>query len=212
MKDVRIWFKKFNEAIYISHLDLNRTMTHAINASGLKLWYTQGFNPHPFITFALPLSLGIAGLREAMDVRLVEEIENEKIVKSLNEFLPESIRIFDVSIPQMKPKDIFMARFKILFDGDIKSKLTDFFSRENILVQKKTKSGCKEIDLKKQILSYNVSTSIDKTILSIDLPAGTTKNINPLLITQKFSQDFLCDNFFEIIRIGLFDHQLNEFK
>ena len=67
MKPVRIWFTKDNECKYISHLDLNRVVMRALHKSKLNIWHTEGFNPHPFVTFALPLSLGFKGVKETMD-------------------------------------------------------------------------------------------------------------------------------------------------
>ena len=73
MKNVRIWFKKDGECRYISHLDLNRTMLRALHKSKLPIWHTEGFNPHPFATFPLPLSLGFRGVNECMDVKLEDD-------------------------------------------------------------------------------------------------------------------------------------------
>ena len=67
LKPVRIWFTKDNECKYISHLDLNRVVMRALHKSKLNIWHTEGFNPHPFVTFALPLSLGFKGVKETMD-------------------------------------------------------------------------------------------------------------------------------------------------
>ena len=67
---VRIFFSKSGRARYISHLDLNRTMTRAVRRAGLPIWYTEGFSRHPYLTFAAPLSLGFEGERETMDLRL----------------------------------------------------------------------------------------------------------------------------------------------
>ena len=64
MRCVRVWFHKTGPIRYISHLDLMRTMTRAIRRSGIDLWYTEGFNPHPYMTFALPLSLGMQSVCE----------------------------------------------------------------------------------------------------------------------------------------------------
>ena len=73
LKSVRIWFKKDYECRYISHLDLNRCMLRALHKSKLPVWHTEGFNPHPFATFPLPLSLGFRGVNECMDVKLEDD-------------------------------------------------------------------------------------------------------------------------------------------
>ena len=80
-KDVRVWFSKTGTARYISHLDLNRCMSRAFHKAKLPLWYTEGFNPHVFLTFAAPLSLGFEGRRESMDIRLIEEMPYAELIE-----------------------------------------------------------------------------------------------------------------------------------
>ena len=98
MKNIRIWFKKDGACRYISHLDLNRVMLRALHKSKIPIWHTEGFNPHPFATFPLPLSLGFRGVNECMDVKLEdEEFSFKEIIDRLNDCLPPGIRIFDVT-------------------------------------------------------------------------------------------------------------------
>ena len=69
MITVRIWFEKRNEASYISLLDLQRVMQRVLKRSGLPVWHTLGFNPHIYMTFTCPLSLGQESLCESVDVK-----------------------------------------------------------------------------------------------------------------------------------------------
>ncbi len=62
-------------------------MARAIKLSGIPVWYTQGFNPRIYMTFAMPLSLGVSGERECMDIRLTEEIDLEQAAQNLSKFL-----------------------------------------------------------------------------------------------------------------------------
>ena len=78
---VRIRFSKTGRARYISHLDLNRTMTRAVRRAGLPIWYTEGFNPKPKITFAAPLSIGTESMCEFMDIRLTEKMPAEEAMR-----------------------------------------------------------------------------------------------------------------------------------
>ncbi len=89
MKTVRIVFSKTGRARFISHLDLVRTMTRVMRRAGIPLWYTEGFNRHPYLTFAAPLSLGFEGLRETMDLRLQEDMAYDELVSRLNAAFPE---------------------------------------------------------------------------------------------------------------------------
>lgn len=89
MKSVRIWFEKRGLAIYTSHLDMNRCLTRAVRRANIPLWYTEGFNPHPYITFLLPLPLGQEGRREPLDIRIEDdEMPFAEIVDRLNALCP----------------------------------------------------------------------------------------------------------------------------
>ena len=61
VETVRVWFRKAGAAKYISHLDLTHCMGRALKLSRLPVWYTEGFNPRIYMTYAMPLSLGVAG-------------------------------------------------------------------------------------------------------------------------------------------------------
>ena len=69
MQTIRVWFAKREEACYISHLDLQRVVQRALKRSGVPVWYTQGFNPHIYLTFALPLPLGQQSITECFDFK-----------------------------------------------------------------------------------------------------------------------------------------------
>ena len=104
--DIRVFFKKKGDARYISHLDLSRFMQRSLKRSGLPLWHTEGFNPHPYVTFALPLSVGQAGERETMDFRLTTPVPFEEIKKKLSDCMPKDLVITGVASPVYKAKEI----------------------------------------------------------------------------------------------------------
>ena len=80
MKPMRLFYEKTDTAKYISHLDINRCMQRAMKRAGIPLWFTEGFNPHAYLTFPLPLALGYESVYECVDFRLVEEMSEEEIV------------------------------------------------------------------------------------------------------------------------------------
>ena len=135
MRCVRIWFKKMGMSRYVSHLDLMRAMTRAIRRANLPLWYTEGFNPHPYMTFALPLSLGMESLCESMDIRIVGESSNEELFDMLKDSMPPGIDIISVDEPQYDPKHITFGEFDILFDVEenaeaLKADIEDILSKD----------------------------------------------------------------------------------
>lgn len=219
LKNVRVWFTKDDEAKYISHLDLNRCMSRVIHRSDIKIWYTQGFNPHPFITFALPLSLGIRGLRESMDIKLIDDVYELEIIEKLNNCLPSGIRIFDVTGPLMKPGKISYALFKIqvfsqsLSNSEVLKIITDILKSPEIIVEKETKSGTKEINLKQYLSSYSINCNNENNVsILITLPAGSDININPYLVLDAIKKYGNINIFSDISRLDLYNSEMEQFK
>lgn len=219
MKDVRVWFTKKDECKYISHLDLNRVMLRALHKSRIPIWHTEGFNVHPYATFPLPLSLGFEGERECMDIRLTEEFDFELIKSKLNESLPRGIRIYDVTEPEMKAKEIAFSVFKIkissenLSPDEIFSNLNELFEKGEVIVEKKTKKkGFKEIDIKPYLDNFKIERNIGGAILYITLPAGSVTNINPLLIQKAIEKYYNTDVYFDVIKTDMLNKNLKSFK
>lgn len=180
--NTRVFFSKTDRAKYISHLDLYRVFQRAIVKSKLPVWYTEGFNPRLYIQFMLPLSLGQEGLREAADFRLTEDIPPEEVTERLNSALPLDLRITETSVPMMKNTDIAEAEYEIEAEID-REKFAEFAKSEQILVEKKTKKGISEIDLKPNIKMLEIGEKI-----TVRLPAGNEFNINPALLFEAYQK------------------------
>ena len=180
--NTRVFFSKTERAKYISHLDLNNVMQRAIRRAELPVWYTEGFSPHMYVQFMLPLSLGQEGLREAMDFRLTEEISPEEVTRRLNNALPRDIRVIETTVPVCKNTDIKSAEYVIEAEMD-KDKFREFVSAEKIITEKKTKKGITEIDLKPHIEKIEIGDKI-----TLRLPAGNDFNINPALLFDAYQK------------------------
>jgi radical SAM-linked protein len=208
---VRVWFTKTGRARYISHLDLNRCMTRAVQKAKIPLWYTEGFNPHPFLTFALPLSLGIDGVRESMDIRLIASIPKEEMIEKINAGLPSDIRVFDVTEPKQKPGKIHSAAFTITMEPEQGTPeqgaeaLEQLLARESIIVPKKTKSGIKDVDIKPFLDLRSLNVEERAVVTQWLLPAGSTQNVNPHLIFDALSRYQNARFYVSIVRTNLFD-------
>lgn len=217
MKNVRIWFEKDGTSRFISHLDLNRCMSRGIHRSGIPIWYTEGFNPHPFLTFALPLSLGVRGKRESMDIKLVDEMPEKEIIERLNPCLPEGIRVFAVTDPVMKPGRISYARYQLVLTAEhhspsqILQAVQKIMDMPQIMVKKKTKSGIKEMDLKKNLGEYQVTVGQECVFLRILLPAGSSNNVNPQLLLDAIKQYEGIELYADITRLDLYNEEREPF-
>ena len=103
----RLLFEKKGNAVWISHLDLMRMFQRAFNRAKLPLTHTQGFNPRPSVSIALPLSVGIESSCELLDFRLDgEPVSNMEICERLNRVLVEGVKVLSVYDDGQKIKDL----------------------------------------------------------------------------------------------------------
>ena len=180
--NTRAFFSKTDRAKYISHLDLNGVIQRAIRRSRLPIWRTEGFNPHVYIQFMLPLPLGQEGVHEAVDFRMLQPLPPQEIIDRLNAALPDGICITAVSSPDRGSGDIALAEYDIY--GDINpNAFAEFLSQDSIITEKKTKKGTAEIDLKPLIAAAESNAER----ITLRLPAGSSLNINPTLVLNAFA-------------------------
>lgn len=219
MKNVRIWFRKDKECRYISHLDLNRVMLRAVYRAKLPIWYTEGFNPHPFITFPLPLSLGFKGEAECMDVRFLDEsFDLSKVAEIMNPFLPEGIRVYGATESKMKPGDIAFAKFTArlssdsLTDSELKTELCELMLLDEYLVPKKTKSGIKDVNVSEYLKLIEVSADTEGLEICVTLPAGSSNNVNIQLLITALENYVGCDVYSDITRLGVYNKEMCPFE
>jgi len=215
-----MFFEKKEPAIYVSHLDLMRCFERCIRRAGIPLWYTEGFNPRPFLTFALPLSLGITGLNESVDLKLVEDMPLPEVQERINRCLPAGLKILSISEPVKKNTDIVSSVYNIALaspsaDCDSLAKeLTGFLSQDSIVITKLNKKKKQvESDLRPHIKSFSARTEDGHVVLDITLSSGCTENCNPALVLDTFaSRCGISDLETAITRVDVLDSQGNSFR
>lgn len=221
MREVRLRFSKTGRLKYISHLDINRAMSRALKRAQIPLWYTEGFNPHPYMSFSLPLSLGVESLCESVDLRIIGDITNDEIKNRLNNVLPQDITIVDVYDDFRDNSEIvysdYVYKFEFKDNEAAFEKIKNVLSSDEIIALKKGKQGrkrvMKETNIKSFIDKYSISIRNDVIVLNIRLLAGPEKNLNPSLLFDTIIR--LIDMDFEwksIARISLLDKDYKEFR
>lgn len=220
MRCVRVWFKKMGMSRYVSHLDLMRAMTRSVRRAGVPLWYTEGFNPHPYLTFALPLSLGMESLYESMDMRIEGESSNEEIFDLLKGSMPPGIEIVSVENPVDDPKKIAYGEFDLFFDCEDTKKLTDLIekmlSQDELIVQKLGKQGrkkvLKDINLMEYLKESQLTSTNNRVKLTVVFPAGSTTNINPSLLSDEIVRQSGEDIAAFVVRKRLMKEDMENFR
>lgn len=196
---VRGRFEKYGRAVFISHLDLMRTMQRAIKRSRIPVWYSQGFNPRIYLNFPLALSLGVESCSEFMDFEIVEEVPYDKLLDAINGVLPEGLHFTSIAAPVYKNKEIASAEYELRFYGkDIADKFGGFMAQDNIIVEKHSKSkGTVEMDIKPYITVNFSEDRGEYFFADVILPSGMELNINSNVLTDAFAA--YCGNDIEKI-------------
>ncbi len=213
MRNVRIFLYKKDRLKFVSHLDMNRFMTRILGLSKIPFWYTEGFNPHPYLTFALPLSLGFESEYEILDIRIVDDnFTNDMVKDALNRVMPEYIQAYEVCDAVLKVGKIGFAEFRITFSEypeDLPQRLTAFLLQDSIVVEKTGKKGkVSQLDLAPKIKSFTLDADDDGLKLTLTLPAGGADNVNPTLLLDAFGDL----PYYRVCRTKVFDVDMNLFK
>lgn len=220
MRSIRIWFTKKDSSKYISHLDLTRCLIRAFRRTDIPLWYTEGFNPHPYLVFGLPLPLGVEGLREVLDIRLTDDnYSNERVLSELNRVTVPGIEFLEVREPVEKNLAINKAKYTVgIFNiSDAKAfynKVKSEVEKGDIVIEKKTKKGkIKEINVCEHLLDFICKFDGSSVTLSFILPAGNDFTINPVSFCNAlFERVGETTNLHRIVRHKLLTKDVNEFK
>lgn len=164
-------FKKNSTAVWISHLDMVRTFQRIFMRAGVQLVFSEGFNPHPRIVFAVPLPLGASSECELLEFRLYDPQSEEKLLVALRDAAPIGIEIISVERSERKFTDIKFASYEFTldkYDENFSAIVEGFMAQTEIIVNRKTKSGFKDKDIRGSIACAKVSDGKLFAVLSVD--------------------------------------------
>lgn len=195
----RLTFSKRGRTRFISHLDLMRTMQRAFKRAKLPIWYTQGFNPHPYIMFPLALALGMESEVESMDIGLLEEKSFDEVRTKLNSVLPVGMKIINVSAPAHEHIDIEKADYLIKISTnktaeETKDLFQEFLSQEEIYIKKKVKArrnrkpGTKLVGVRQYIELLDLHVENEYLVIELRLAtsSGNSFNLNANAVLDVF--------------------------
>ena len=198
MADHRLLFSKTGRARYISHLDLMRTFQRAFFRAGIPIKHTEGFNPHAFVSIALPLSVGFSSECEILEFGLLDGVGEEEVPERMNAALPEGITIHACYKADRPIKALTHLNYIVTFDYETgvptgaETALKEMLSRDSLVVRKKskkTKSGFTEVDLIPLIKSWTVEGRRDTLVANVVL-AAQNPGLNPELIRAAFCEEY----------------------
>ena len=195
----RLNYEKTDSVRYISHLDFVRVLNRTVRRSQLPVTYTIGFNPHPVMVVALPLSVGTTSEDEYIDIDFDEKIDENVVMERFNEAFGGGIRVKRVKClgdGDLSFKKLNEASYKVIVEtkGEVVFDTASFMKLESIVVSKKSKSTIKDVDIKNDIKELKVLNKDGSFIeFFMTLPAGNEYNLKPELVIEamdKYTEGF----------------------
>jgi radical SAM-linked protein len=187
-------FHKVARVAYISHLDLMRLLLRALRVCGLGPAYSEGFNPHPKMSLAAPLSLGFESICEYLEFETAVKFDSVDAIKSLNEFLPEGLVVTD-----LVPKPANMSKslaalvessvYEIIICNPPAVTPEEFLAKDEIIITKpdRKKGGVKTIDIKSGIINFELTRRWGRfSDYNCELSLMPGGQVNPLLLMEAY--------------------------
>ena len=211
MSDQRLLFAKCDDARYISHLDLMRTFQRAFQRAEIPIKHTEGFNPHAFVSIALPLPVGFSSNCEILEFGLLDGVTPDEVPKRLNKALPKGISVRSCYERERKIKELRYVNYIVTMEYEnglptgAETAVRDLLEQEQLMVTKRSKKGETQVDVIPLIQRATVESRRD--MLTLDLVVSAQNpGLNPELICRaarerypEFAADFVTFHRKEIL-------------
>lgn len=213
----RMLFEKTGTAIWMSHLDTMRLMQRAFRRAGVILHHSQGFTPHAYVSMLLPLSVGVASTCEITEYELDTELQLTP--QEMNAVLPEGVRVLRVYESAQKAKELthLRAELTLQYDAGVPEnavkQIAEVLSAQELLVEKRTKRGMEETDIRPMLKSCEIVSEQQKLRLNCVVCAQNPA-LNPMLLVsaiERYAPD-AAPSFTQCRRVEVLDSAGNVFR
>ncbi|HYH03047.1 MAG TPA: TIGR03936 family radical SAM-associated protein [Bacillota bacterium] len=215
MVEYRLRFSKEAHFKFLSHLELVKTFERALRRAEIAVAYSEGFHPHPQLSFGPALAVGLSSIDEYFDLELLKEYTPEELMSRLNPVLPSGLQVTAVRrcLNHVKPLNAIINRaayiVELSVDAAIMPEITAAFeallNRTEILVTRTNKNGTKTVDIRPWL--HNLKTEIvaeTKLQLRLTGEIGSGGNLRPEELLDLITHPVEVLN---IVRVGLWHEQ-----
>lgn len=208
----RMKFEKYGDMRYISHLDVQRLLHRAFRRAEIEVSYSQGFNPHPKMSYGNALALGVESFGEYVDVEIEDDFTTEELLDRINHEMPETMKF--VKCVEISPSEKALAsnieygKYEFVINIDmakagvknpdtihsedfteesVSERLANMMSRESISITKKNKKGkLVDVDIRPMIKSVDLICADGENIkIGAVLATGSKQNLNTNIFIPK---------------------------
>lgn len=213
MGKLRLIFIKEGRAVYISHLDLLRTFQRVFLRQGLVLRHSQGFHPHPILSFALPLPVGQSSGCEVLDFEAAEDMDGRDLPEKLNRFMPDGLRATDCYVPVRPVRDLAKLRCRVDFTYDhgvpagAAEDIRTLLTGDSLVIRKRTKrKAMADVDIRPMLHELDIAE--EPGLVRLDaVVSAQNPGLNPALLAEAVKTYLPCldPDFVQVRRLELLD-------
>lgn len=192
MNKYRMKFTKTDKMRFIGHLDMLKLFQRTIKRAKLPISYSNGFNPHQIISFAIPLPLGMASIGEYSDFQLDKKMSCEDIKNALNSQLPEGMTVLEVRELAENAKNsaaiIDAAFYEIVPDKEIQALdkvLKGLLESKELIIERTSKHKTKDVNIREDIYELSEENGVIKALIA----TGSKQNLKPELLMEYIYRD-----------------------
>ena len=218
---LRLLFEKQGNAVWISHLDLMRLFQRAFKRAGLPLTHTQGFNPRPSVSIALPLSVGVESHCELLDFDLDgETVTCDEIKDKLNMALVDGVKVLQVYENGSKIKNLAYLDCEVDLEYDAgvpkggAEEIAALFAQDSLTVEKRSKNGITEQNIIPMIRSLKVERGSGNVLTVHARICCQNPTLNPMQICAAIEKYLpaLKPDFSKTRRLEIYDTEEQIFR
>ena len=217
----RLLFEKTGSAVWMSHLDLMRLFQRAFKRGDLPLKHTQGYNPRPSVSIALPLSVGVESVCELLDFDLDGvSVPCDEITERLNRSLVDGVVVYKTYQDGRKLRDLALLDCKVILEYDrgvpdeAQASIAELFKRDSVLVTKKTKNGMQDQDIIPMIRKMEIVQTDSNTLELQTRICCQNPTLNPAQLVAAINHYLpeYAPDFTKCMRLEILDAQEEIFR
>ena len=156
---VRLTYTKLMPLALLSHNEMMTLFFRAISRAGLPILFSEGFNPHPKVSFGPALAVGIESEAEILDMELSYALDLNALVQGLNRTMPAAVRIKEARVlrPGEPAAGVGLSSFEYeaaapdAFKDSTSEAIQAFLGSNSIVVRRISDKGTKEIDIRPMV-------------------------------------------------------------
>ncbi|CAA7599427.1 Domain of unknown function DUF2344 [Acididesulfobacillus acetoxydans] len=187
---LRIAYSKMEAAKFIAHLDLARVFERAMRRAQIPVAYSEGFNPHPKISFGSALAVGVEGQKEYVDIELRQEMDIREILGRLQEQLPSGIRLLEGSVVAPGSKALmailnsagYLIRVPMALPigpERLREGVQAWLGRGHIPYARYSKRGPTEKDIRPWVKRLTAEIEGEEVVLELEVEVGNSGGVRP---------------------------------